>query len=120
MVSKEKQEDLRYFTAHLRNVRIGPRKANLVAGLVRGLPVSSAIDRLTLLNKKSAPMFSKLIKSAIANANSQATVDIDRLVVAEAFVGPAGILRRFLPRAQGRATPIRKRSSHITIKLLEL
>ncbi len=119
-MAKKQAKELTFYSAHLRNVRIGPRKANLVAGLVRGLPASSAIDRLTLLNKKAAPMFSKLIKSAIANANSQATVDIDRLVIAEAFVGPAGILRRYLPRAQGRATPIRKRSSHITVKLIEL
>jgi len=108
------------FKAILRNTRISARKARLVIDLVRGKPVSVALDTLKLTNKKAAPLVSKLIQSAIANAENTATVDIDRLVVAEAFVDEGATLKRYLPRAQGRATPIRKRSSHITVKLAEL
>ena len=104
----------------MRNTRISARKARLVVDMVRGRPVSVALDTLKLTNKKAAPLVYGLIQSAIANATSEATVDIDRLVVSEAFVDEGATLKRFLPRAQGRATPIRKRSSHITVKLAEL
>lgn len=107
------------YRAVLRNVRVSPRKARLVADLVRGKGVSEAIDCLRMLNKRSAPIVSKLIKSAMANATTRATVDIDRLVVSEIRVDEGPTLKRFLPRAQGRATPIRKRSSQITVKLQE-
>ena len=108
------------YRAILRNVRVSPRKARLVADLVRGKGVSEAIDTLKMLNKKTAPMVSKLIKSAMANATNKATVDIDRLVVSEIFVNDGPTLKRYLPRAQGRATPLRKRSSQITVKLSEI
>lgn len=108
------------FKAILRNTRISARKARLVVDMVRGKPVSVALDTLKLTNKKAAPLVSKLIQSAMANATSTATVDVDRLVVSEVFVDEGATLKRFLPRAQGRATPIRKRSSHITVKLAEL
>lgn len=108
------------FKAILRNTRISARKARLVVDMVRGKPVSVALDTLKLTNKKAAPLVSKLIQSAMASATSQATVDVDRLVVSEVFVDEGATLKRFLPRAQGRATPIRKRSSHITVKLAEL
>lgn len=88
--------------------------------MVRGKPVSVALDTLKLTNRKAAPLVSKLIQSAMANATSSATVDVDRLVVSEVFVDEGATLKRYLPRAQGRATPIRKRSSHITVKLAEL
>ena len=108
------------YKAILRNTRISARKARLVIDLVRGKPVSVALDTLKLTNKKAAPLVSKLIQSAMANATNNATVDVDRLVVSEAFVDEGATLKRYLPRAQGRATPIRKRSAHITVKLAEL
>lgn len=107
------------FKAVLRNVRIAPRKARLVADLVRGMPVSSAVDSLRLMNKKAAPLLTKLIKSAMANATDKATVDVDRLKVSEVFVDGGNMLKRYVPKAQGRATPVRKRTSHITVKLTE-
>ena len=107
------------YRAVLRDVRISPRKARLVADLVRGRNVSDAIDLLKVLNKRSAPLFGKLIRSAMANATSKSTVNIDRLIVSEVFVDEGATLKRFLPRAQGRATPLRKRSSQITVKLKE-
>lgn len=106
--------------AVLRNTRISARKARLVVDTVRGKPVSVALDTLLLMNKKAAPLVRNLIQSAVANAVSKATVDVDRLVVSEVYVDEGPTLKRYLPRAQGRATPIRKRSSHITVKLAEL
>jgi large subunit ribosomal protein L22 len=108
------------YKAILRNTRISARKARLVVDMVRGKPVSVALDTLGLTNKKAAPLLKKLIQSAMANAVNTSTVDVDRLVVSEVFVDEGPTLKRFLPRAQGRATPIRKRSSHITVKLAEL
>lgn len=108
------------YRAILRNTRISARKARLVADMVRGKPATSAIDELRLTNKKAAPLIAKLIRSAMANATQSATVDEQQLVVSEIFVDEGSTLKRFLPRAQGRATPIRKRSSHITVKLAEL
>lgn len=108
------------YKAILRGVRITPRKARLVVDLVRGHHVQDALDMLRLTHKRAAPVLLKMIHSAMANAQNKATVDVDRLFIAEAFVDEGPTLKRFLPRAQGRATPIRKRSSHITIKLEEL
>ena len=109
------------FRSVVRNVRVAPRKARLVVDLVRGKEVSVAVDILRFTNKKTAPVVMKALKSAIANARktgSQA-VDIDRLFVKEISVDEGQTLKRYLPRAQGRATPVRKRSSHITVKLAE-
>ena len=110
----------RSYQAVLRNIRITPRKARLVTDLVRGKPVSVALDTLKATQKKAAPILSKLIQSALANATSTSTVDVDRLIVREVFVDEGQSLKRFLPRAQGRATQVKKRSSHITVKLAEI
>lgn len=104
----------------LKNVRIGPRKVRLVLGLVRGKPVQYALDLLKLTNKRAAPIVYKMIQSAVANAKDKSTVDVDRLIVGECFANGGTSLKRWLPRAQGRATPIQKRSSHVTIKLKEI
>ena len=106
--------------AVLRNLRIAPRKVRLVVNLVKGKPVQYALDLLKNTNKRSAPIVAKMIESAIANATRKSTVDVDRLIVAEGFVDGGGSLKRWLPRAQGRATPIQKRTSHVTIKLKEI
>ena len=108
------------FKVKLSGARISARKARLVVDLVRGKAVQNALDTLRLKNKKAAPILMKLIESAIANAQQRATVDVDRLVVSEAFVDEGKTVYRWLPRAQGRATPMRKRSSNITVKLKEL
>lgn len=108
------------YRSYLKGVRIAPRKARLVVDLVRGKHVQDALDILKFTNKRAAPVVAKMISSAIANAQGAATIDVDSLVVSEAFVDEGPTLKRFLPRAQGRATPIRKRTSHITVKLKEL
>ncbi|MBP9708818.1 MAG: 50S ribosomal protein L22 [Oligoflexales bacterium] len=108
------------YQAKLRNVRVTPRKARLVAGLVRNKPVQTALDTLKFTNKRSAPLIYKLINSAVANATDKGTVDVDRLVVSEIFVDEGIAFKRFLPRAQGRATQVKKRTSHITVRLKEI
>ncbi len=104
--------------AKLRGVRVSPQKARLVANLVRGRDVPDAIEILSFTRKKSAPIIRKLVESAVANAEqSSDDVDIDELVVKTITVDMGPRLRRFRPRAQGRATRILKHSSHITVVL---
>jgi large subunit ribosomal protein L22 len=108
--------------AILRFARIAPQKVRLVADLVRGRDVSEAIEVLTFTQKKSAPIIRKLVESAVANAEVAAKrdaseLDIDDLFVQTIFVDEGPVLRRFRPRAQGRATRINKKTSHITVEL---
>jgi large subunit ribosomal protein L22 len=106
--------------AVLKNLRIAPRKVRLVVNLVKGKPVQYALDLLKVTNKRAAPVVAKMIESAVANATAKQSVDVDRLVVSEGFVNGGSSLKRWLPRAQGRATPLQKRTSHVTIKLKEI
>jgi len=110
--------------AVLRLARVSPRKARLVANMVRGKDVSQALEMLHFNHKKSAALIRKLIESAIANAEYKAgqqnvVVDIDDLYVREIFVDQGPTLRRFRPRARGMATKILKKTSHITVVLDE-
>ena len=100
--------------------RISPRKARVVINLVRGRSATEALQRLEFTPKAGAPIVKKLLESALANAQQkQPNIDTDELYVSRAFVnqGPNGHLRRWRPRAQGRATPITKGVSHIHIEL---
>jgi large subunit ribosomal protein L22 len=105
--------------AKLRFVRVSPRKARLVADLIRGKGSEEAMNILTFTKKAAAKILIKLLKSAIANATQKKTIDIDRLYVKKIAVDQGPTMKRFQPRAMGRATMIRKRSSHITIILDE-
>ncbi|MCK6530948.1 50S ribosomal protein L22 [Myxococcota bacterium] len=106
--------------ASLKFVRMAPRKARLVADLVRGKDVSKALDLLQFAEKRSAPIVSALIRSAMANASSKdAGVDADRLYVKTITVDQGPTLRRWTPRAMGRATRINKKTSHIVVVLDE-
>jgi len=98
-----------------RQLRIAPQKARLVVDLIRGKSVGEALMILDFVPKKAARMVTKTLKSVIANAENTQRVDVDRLYVSKATVDPGTTMKRFLPRAHGRATPLRKRSSHITI-----
>ena len=104
--------------AKLRYLRVAPRKARLVIDLVRGKNVADAINILTFTRRAASEPVRKLIESAIANAES-ASADIDRLFVETIFVDEGPTLRRFRPRAMGRATRINKRTSHVTCVLSE-
>ncbi len=105
--------------ASLQYGRVGEQKARLVADLVRGKDVSDAIKTLTFLNKKSALMIKKVIESAVANADNRKTMDLDKLFVKTIYVDQGPVLKRFRPRAQGRASGVRKRMSHINVVLDE-
>jgi len=105
--------------ARLRFARISPRKARLVADLVRGKRSEEAMKILSFTKKASAKILIKLLKSAIANATQKKTIDIDRLYVKQIMVDQGPTMKRFQPRALGRATTIRKRTSHINIVLDE-
>ena len=104
--------------AKLRFTRIAPRKARLVADLIRGKRSEEALNILTFTPKAAARIIIKLLKSAIANAD-QKKIDVDRLYVKTIAVDQGPTMKRFMPRAMGRATSIRKRTSHITIVLDE-
>lgn len=102
--------------AVLRFARVSAQKARLVADLVRGVDVPEAIEILSFTRKKSAPLIRKLVESATANAeHSDENVDVDELFIKEIFVDGGPTLRRYRPRAQGRATRILKQTSHITV-----
>ncbi len=105
--------------AKLKYVRVGPRKARLVADLIRGKGSEEALNILSFTKKMPARVIVKLLKSAIANATQKKTVDVDRLYVKKVSVDQGATWKRFTPRALGRATPIRKRTSHISIVLDE-
>ncbi|MBD3108629.1 50S ribosomal protein L22 [Bacillus sp. AGMB 02131] len=100
-------------------VRIAPRKVRLVIDLIRGKQVGEAIAILRHTPKAASPVVEKLLKSAMANAEHNYEMDVNNLVVAETYVNEGPTLKRFRPRAMGRASAINKRTSHITIVLSE-
>ncbi len=104
--------------AKLKFTRIAPRKAMLAADLIRGKKSEEALNLLSFTPKAAAKIVLKLLKSAVANA-TQKKIDVDRLYVKTITVDQGPTMKRFMPRAQGRATSIRKRTSHITIVLDE-
>lgn len=103
--------------AQLRYFRMSPRKARLLLGLISGMPADKALAELTVSEKHAARPILKLLKSAMANARHNANMDDKTLVVARATADGGPILYRWMPKAHGRATPIRKRTSHLTIVL---
>ncbi len=105
--------------AYLRTVRISPRKLNLVAGLIRGKSASKALTDLTFSKRRIAEDVKKLLMSAIANAENNHNLDIDRLFVAEATVGKAIVMKRFHARGRGKAASIEKFFSNMTIIVRE-
>ncbi len=105
--------------AKLKFVRVGPSKAQLVADLIRGKGSEEALNILTFTKKAAARIVVKLLKSAIANATQKKNVDVDRLYVKKITVDQGPTMKRYQPRALGRATTIRKRTSHINIVLDE-
>lgn len=105
--------------AKLRYARCTARKMRLVAGLCKGLPVDQAHYQLKFSPKRGAKLMSALLDSAIANAKEKGGVDVDNLFVKSILVDPGPVLKRFIPRSQGRATPVLKRMSHITLILDE-
>lgn len=103
-------------TAKLSNYRQSPRKVRLVADLVRGKRAAEALNALSFLPKRASEPMAKLIRSAMANARSKGMSESE-LFVSGVEVGQGIVFKRFMPRARGKASPIRKKTSHITVRL---
>jgi large subunit ribosomal protein L22 len=104
-------------TAKLKFFRQGPRKVRLVADLIRGKKVTRALEILSLLNKKAARTVKKLLESAVANAKHNYSLAIEDLKITKITIDGGPSLKRWMPKAHGRATPVRERTSHINLVL---
>ncbi|MFD2761908.1 50S ribosomal protein L22 [Lentibacillus juripiscarius] len=102
-----------------KSVRIAPRKVRLVVDLIRGKEIGEAIAILRHTQRGASPEVEKVLNSAVANAEHNYEMEADNLMISEAFVDEGVTLKRFRPRAQGRASQINKRTSHITIVVTE-
>lgn len=121
MVSKrragKKEERQPISRAVARYIRIAPRKVRVVVNLIRGKGVEEALNILKFTPRAGAKPVAKLVSSALANATQKGNIDVDTLVIDRIYVDEGPALKRYLPRAMGRATRIRKKSSHITVEL---
>lgn len=113
-------DKVREFRASHRFAQISPRKARYVIDLVRGLPVERALDDLRFSTKRATPMIRKVIRSALANATQEAGLETASLFVAEALIDVGPRIKRWKPRAQGRAYPRIRRTCHISVVLREI
>ena len=113
----KKVENINKAMARAKSIRISPQKLNLVAKSIRGLNIKGAIDQLTFSRKRISKDVLKVLNSAIANAENNFGLDIDRLKVDEAFVGKSLVMKRMRARARGRAARILKPFSKLTIIL---
>jgi len=105
--------------AILSNIRVSPRKLNLVAGLIRNMPAADAVATLTFSKRRIAQEVKKTLQSAISNAENNHQLDVDRLVVSRAEVGRSMVMRRFHARGRGRAARVEKWFSHLKIVVAE-
>ncbi|EJF84592.1 50S ribosomal protein L22 [Bartonella elizabethae Re6043vi] len=103
-----------------RTIRVSPQKLNLVAAMIRGKRVNVALADLTFSRKRIAATVKKTLESAIANAENNHDLDIDSLVVAEAYVGKSIVMKRFHVRGRGRASRIERPFSHLTVIVREV
>ena len=122
MSKKKRDRDLadNEAKAVARTLRISPQKLNLLAQLIRGKKVATALAELEFSRKRIARDVRKCLESAIANAENNHDLDVDDLIVAEAHVGKALVMKRFSPRARGRSGAILKPFSHLTIVVREV
>ena len=105
--------------AYAKHIRTSPQKLNLVAQLIRGRPAGEALAQLSFNNRRISSVVKQVLQSAIANAENNYQYDIDNLYIKEAYVGKSIVMKRFRPRAKGRASPIKKPFSRITVILEE-
>lgn len=105
--------------AQLKYLKITPRKVRLVADLIKGLPVNEAEAQLIMQKKRAAKSLLKLLRSAISNAKNTKQIEASQLFIKSVFVNEGPMLKRYLPRARGMATPIQKKMSHVSIILEE-
>ena len=116
----EKKDNKKQAFAKAKSIRTSGQKLNLVAKSIRGCNIKVAIDQLTFSKKRISREVLKVLNSAIANAENNFGLDIDKLVVAEAYVGKSIVMKRMRPRARGRAARILKPFSKLTILLKEI
>jgi len=114
--ARKKARDEGPARANLKAVRISARKLRVLADAVRGMSVEQALTTLAFQQRAGAPILKKVIDSAVANADFR-KMDLDKLVVSDVQIDKAGVMRRFLPRAHGRATPFRKQLAHVSVQL---
>ena len=105
--------------AHVKFVRMSPRKVKLICDMIRGKDVKTAFGYLMSTPKAATEPMLKLLKSAVANAENNHDMDVEKLYVSQVFATPGPILKRVMPRAQGRAYRINKRTSHVTLTVAE-
>lgn len=117
--TKERELSVKEAKVVLNRVRVSPRKLNLVAGMIRGKRVGDALTQLTFSSRRVAVDVKKALESAVANAENNHHLDVDNLVVAEAFVGKSLVMKRFRARARGRGAKILKPFSNLTIIVRE-
>ncbi len=103
--------------AHLRNIRISPKKANIVAGLIRNKSAVEALNILKFTPKKASQLLYKTLASAISNAENNESEKRESLVIQEVVINKGPVLKRFLPSTRGRALPLQKPTTHISIYL---
>ncbi|UQS82359.1 50S ribosomal protein L22 [Bombilactobacillus folatiphilus] len=114
------EEQITTAQATAKTVRIAPRKVRLVVDLIKGKSAAEALAILQFTPRAGSPIVAKVLKSAIANAEHNYDLDTQNLVVTEAYVNEGPTLKRFRPRAKGSASPINKRTSHITVVVSEV
>jgi len=117
--SQEKQNTPKLVKAFARDLRLAPRKLRLVSNMVRGMRVSDALTQLEFTNKKGAELVSKLIKSAVANAHNNFSLDPESLYIKTITTDMGKVLARYFPRARGSAFIIRRKLAHLNIVLEE-
>ena len=100
-------------------VRTSPQKVRMIIGTIKGKPVEEAMNKLKFMPQKAAGILENVLRSALANAEQKEDMDVDRLVVRNVYADQGPTMKRWRPRARGRATRILKRSAHITVVLAE-
>ena len=118
-MSAERRLDDTEARAYSHMIRTSPRKLNLVAASIRGMPVGRALSELAFSNRRVAVEVKKVLESAVANAENNHQLDVDQLVVTEAFVGKSMVMKRWRPRARGRVGKLLKPWSNLTIVVRE-
>lgn len=116
-MAEEKKIEVKEVKASARGIHIAPRKARLVANLIKKLPVELALTQLQFHIGRATLPIKKLVDSAVANASHNFQIDADRLFIKNITVDGARVTKRYKPRAQGRAFPVRQRTSHINLVL---
>jgi large subunit ribosomal protein L22 len=109
---------MRQIKARAKWVKSAPRKIQRMVDVVRGMSASEALVQLKFMPHKAARILEKVIKSAVANAKHNYKMDEAKMIIQEAFVNKGIVMKRFQPRARGRAFPIKKRTSHVTVSLI--